>query len=26
VTVSEWRGYVTVERLKLLRAHGRWRV
>jgi hypothetical protein len=26
VTVPEWRGHVTVERLKLLRAHGRWRV
>jgi hypothetical protein len=26
VTVPEWRGYATVERLKLLRAHGRWSV
>ena len=25
VTVPEWRGHVTVERLKLLRAHGRWK-
>ena len=25
VTVPEWRGHVTVERLKLLRAYGRWR-
>lgn len=23
-TVAEWRGHVTVERLELLRAHGRW--
>lgn len=26
VTVAEWRGYVTIERLKTLRAHGRWTV
>ena len=26
VTVPEWRGHVTVDRLKLLRAHGRWAV
>ncbi len=26
VTLPEWRGYVTVERLELLRAHGRWKV
>ena len=25
-TVAEWRGHVTVERLALLRAHGRWDV
>jgi hypothetical protein len=26
VTVPEWRGYVTVGRLNLLRAYGRWAV
>ena len=24
-TAPEWRGHVTIERLKLLRAHGRWK-
>ena len=24
-TLPEWRGHVTIERLKLLRAHGRWK-
>jgi hypothetical protein len=26
VTVAEWRGHVTVDQLKTLRAHGRWAV